>query len=203
MVDFALADAEQISNDRALVDRLLEGDEVAYREFFGDRFPGLFRFALTRLDGDEEQAQEAAQNAFVTAFEKLDSFRGESTLFTWLCGICRYQIHDLRKRESRRPRLVSAESGPDEPPSELERLPSPDPDPSESIERRDRIVRVHRTLDDLPPRYGRALEWKYIEGLSVRRIAELLEIGEKAAESLLTRARDAFRRRHGQALENP
>lgn len=199
MVDLARADAEQISNDRALVDRLLEGDEVAYREFFSARFPGLFRFALSRLDGDEEQAQEAAQSAFVTAFEKLDSFRGESTLFTWLCGICRFQIHDLRRRERRRPRLVSAETGPDEPLSELERLQSPEEDPADSLERKERIARVHQTLDDLPPRYGRALEWKYIEGLPVRRIAELLEVGEKAAESLLTRARDAFRQRHDQA----
>jgi RNA polymerase sigma-70 factor (ECF subfamily) len=49
------------------------------------------------------------------------------------------------------------------------------------------------TLDCLPPWYGDALEWKYIHGLSVKEIAERLNLGSKAAESLLTRARKAFR----------
>ena len=49
------------------------------------------------------------------------------------------------------------------------------------------------TLDALPGRYGEALEWKYIDGLSVREIAARLELGEKATESLLTRARESFR----------
>jgi DNA-directed RNA polymerase specialized sigma24 family protein len=48
-------------------------------------------------------------------------------------------------------------------------------------------------LDQLPTRYGDALEWKYGEGLSVKEIATRLGVGPKAAESLLTRARQAFR----------
>lgn len=200
MVDLARADAEQISTDRALVDRLLEGDEEAYREFFADRFPGLFRFALSRLGGDEDQAQEAAQKAFVTAFEKLDSFRGDSTLFTWLCGICRFQIGDLRKRRGRWPRLVSASRDGDVA-LKLDLLPNSADDPAAALDRQERVAQVHQALDELPPRYGQALEWKYIEGLSVRHIAERLEVREKAAESLLTRAREAFRRRYDQLAD--
>jgi DNA-directed RNA polymerase specialized sigma24 family protein len=52
---------------------------------------------------------------------------------------------------------------------------------------------VQLTLDYLPARYGDALEWKYIEELSVGEIADRLGVGYKAAESLLTRARAAFR----------
>jgi RNA polymerase sigma-70 factor (ECF subfamily) len=48
-------------------------------------------------------------------------------------------------------------------------------------------------LDYLPRRYGQVLEWKYIEGLSVKEIADKLGIAPKAAESTLTRARNAFR----------
>ena len=54
-----------------------------------------------------------------------------------------------------------------------------------------RIVQL--ALDHLPPRYSRALEWKYLEELSVDDIAARLQCTPKAAESLLTRARDAFR----------
>jgi RNA polymerase sigma-70 factor (ECF subfamily) len=48
-------------------------------------------------------------------------------------------------------------------------------------------------MDALPTRYGEVLEWKYIDGMPVAEIARRLEIGPKAAESLLTRARVAFR----------
>ncbi|MGH8238712.1 MAG: RNA polymerase sigma factor, partial [Steroidobacteraceae bacterium] len=52
---------------------------------------------------------------------------------------------------------------------------------------------VQATMDVLPQRYGDVLEWKYVDGLPVADIAARLEIGPKAAESLLTRARGAFR----------
>jgi len=71
---------------------------------------------------------------------------------------------------------------------------------SPSIERPDVAAwqaDIHRliqaTLDALPPRYGDVLEWKYVDGMPVAEIARRLEIGPKAAESLLTRARVAFR----------
>jgi RNA polymerase sigma-70 factor (ECF subfamily) len=52
---------------------------------------------------------------------------------------------------------------------------------------------VHLTLDLLPEHYARALQWKYVDGLSVEQIATRLGLSGKAAESLLTRARQAFR----------
>ena len=59
--------------------------------------------------------------------------------------------------------------------------------------RRDVRRLVQATIDALPTRYGDVLEWKYIDGLSVREIGSQLDVGPKAAESLLTRARNAFR----------
>ena len=52
---------------------------------------------------------------------------------------------------------------------------------------------VQVTLDHLPPHYASALEWKYLDELPVEKISERMGIGLKAAESLLTRARKAFR----------
>jgi RNA polymerase sigma-70 factor (ECF subfamily) len=64
----------------------------------------------------------------------------------------------------------------------------------EAVLRRDETARlVHVLLDRLPPRYAAALEWKYIDGLSVNEIAGRLELTSKAAESILSRAREAFR----------
>jgi RNA polymerase sigma-70 factor (ECF subfamily) len=65
--------------------------------------------------------------------------------------------------------------------------------PDEQLRRRELARVVQVTLDCLPEPYGDALEWKYIQGWSVDEIAGRLEVGPKAAESLLTRARQAFR----------
>ena len=66
-------------------------------------------------------------------------------------------------------------------------------DPETQLDRRELARLVQVTLDHLPGRYGDALEWKYLQGLSVEEIAERLGLGCKAVESLLTRARQAFR----------
>ncbi len=73
-------------------------------------------------------------------------------------------------------------------------------DPATALERKElaRLVRV--ALDYLPIRYGQALEWKYLAGLPVNEIARRLELSPKAAESLLTRARQAFRDDFGELL---
>jgi RNA polymerase sigma factor (sigma-70 family) len=65
--------------------------------------------------------------------------------------------------------------------------------PDAGLARADTGRIVQLVLDHLPPRYSRALEWKYLEDLSVDDIAIRLQCSPKAAESLLTRARDAFR----------
>jgi RNA polymerase sigma-70 factor (ECF subfamily) len=65
--------------------------------------------------------------------------------------------------------------------------------PEEQFRRREVSRLVHVTLECLPEPYGDALEWKYIQGWSVDEIASRLRVGPKAAESLLTRARQAFR----------
>ncbi len=70
--------------------------------------------------------------------------------------------------------------------------PSTD-DPLHGADRAELGRLVHAVLDRLPGRYGDALEWKYVEGRSVEEISERLGIGQTAAQSLLARARVAFR----------
>src|SRR5688572_12360615 len=87
-------------SERELVRRMLGGDEAAFDEFFADYFPRLFRFAVLRLR-DEDAAEDLVQNALIAAVRNLGSWRGEATLFTWLCTICRREISAWEKRTSR------------------------------------------------------------------------------------------------------
>lgn len=179
-------------DDRALVKRMLRGDEEAFTEFFNRSFPPLYRFALTRLDHDADAAEEIVQATLAKAVTKLSTYRGEAALFTWLCTFCRHELSAYYQRQRRAPRPVSLIEENPEVRAALDSLALADG--GRDAERRLELKRlVEVTLDNLPPRYGKALEWKYVEGLTVREIATRFGLGAKAAESLLTRARQAFR----------
>ncbi|HEX7282013.1 MAG TPA: RNA polymerase sigma factor, partial [Vicinamibacterales bacterium] len=83
--------------ERELVRRMLGGDEDAFDEFFADYFPRLFRFAVLRLR-DPDAAEDLVQNSLISGVRHLSSWRGEATLFTWLCTICRREISAWEKR---------------------------------------------------------------------------------------------------------
>lgn len=186
--------SELVHVDRALARRILGGDEAAFRDLFDRFFPRLYRFALARMPRDPEAARDIVQQTFCQAIERLDTYRGEAALYTWFCQICRNGVADHYRRISRSAsRVVLLEDQPDAR-AILESFAAPEADEPETGAMREQVHRlVEATLDALPGRYGEALEWKYIDGLSVREIAERLSLGEKAAESLLTRARESFR----------
>jgi RNA polymerase sigma-70 factor, ECF subfamily len=185
---------ELVHVDRALARRILGGDEAAFRDVFDRFFPRLYRFALARVPRDPEAARDIVQQTFCQAIERLDTYRGEAALYTWFCQICRNAVADHYRRTSRSAsRVVLLEDQPDAR-AILESFAAPEADEPEAGAMREQVHRlVEATLDALPGRYGEALEWKYIDGLSVREIAGRLSLGEKAAESLLSRARESFR----------
>ena len=185
---------EPVHVDRALARRILGGDERAFRALFDAYFPRLYRFALVRLRGDHDAATEIVQQTFCKAIERLDTYRGEAALYTWFCQICRNAILDhYRRRKVDNRYLLPLEDRPDLR-AVLESISAPATDrPDVAAWQADVHRLIQATMDALPPRYGDVLEWKYVDGMPVAEIARRLEIGPKAAESLLTRARVAFR----------
>ena len=183
-----------VSVERELVSRMLSGDERAFAEFFDGYFPGLYRFALTRLAGDEDAAEEVVQATMGRAMRKIGTYRGESALFTWLCTFCRHEIAAFCRRAHRD--QVSVGLTEDDPAiaTALAALAAGETAQEGALERAETRRLVHVVLDGLPPRYAQALEWKYVDGSSVQEIADRLQTSVKAAESMLTRAREAFRR---------
>lgn len=173
---------------------MLDGEERAFREFFDAHFPGLFRFAMTRLGRDADAAEEVAQSTLCKVVRKLHTYRGEASLFTWACTFCRWEISAWQVKHGRRGATVELVEEAPEVRAALESLSAlGELGPRDQLLRQEVADLVRLTLDQLSPRYGDALEWKYIEGLSVKEIATRLGVGPKAAESLLTRARQSFR----------
>jgi RNA polymerase sigma-70 factor (ECF subfamily) len=180
--------------DLRLARRLAAGDEEAFNEIFDGSFPALFRFALARLDQDAGAAEDVVQSTLMRATVKIDTYRGEASLLTWLCTFCRHEIAAHHERSGRERRTTPLAEEVPEIRAALESLAaSSADDPATALRRREIARLVHVALDSLPAHYADVLEWKYIEGLPVREIAARLGLSEKAAESLLTRAREAFR----------
>ena len=167
----------------------------AFDAFFNGYFPRLLqvRQDAARLT-TPTLAKEIVHVTLSKAIRKLASYRGEAALFTWLCTICRNEINDHIERVAReRQHVVLTEDLPDVR-AAVDALTAPSSDEPEdrlsSGLETTRLIQV--ALDRLPPRYGDALEWKYVYGLSVEEIAAKLGTGVEAAQSVLARAKRAF-----------
>ncbi|HXR91564.1 MAG TPA: RNA polymerase sigma factor [Steroidobacteraceae bacterium] len=187
-MDRALADESE------LVRRMLAGDQRAFDAFFEGHFARLYRFALPRLGGDAEATREVVQASLSKAMRKLALFRGDAAIFTWLCQICRREVVDYLRAHRRHADHVTLIDDQPDLRAAIESLEAPDEYDLVKTYGRAEVGRlVQAVLDRLPARYGDALEWKYIEGHSVEEIGARLGIGHAAAQSLLARARLAFR----------
>jgi RNA polymerase sigma-70 factor (ECF subfamily) len=185
---------EDVDDDRILVARMRAGEERAFNEFFDLYFHAVYRFARSRLSGDADLAKEVAQATLCQGLAKLHLYRGDAQLFTWLCAICRFEI-SAHHRRNRRSAIADATSLESESGEVAETVASSGDDPERRLMRDELSRFVRQTVDELPPRYAQALAWKYTDGLPVIEIASRLGLSVKAAESLLTRAREAFKTR--------
>lgn len=181
-----LADAE-------LRDTILAGDRAAAEGFFRRQLEPLYEFVHYRVGRERALAEDVVQDTFVTAFERLAGFDARSSLHTWLCGIARNKIREHRRKL--RPKRIEdvlrdSDADIDSILSGIEREPLPE----WVLEREETAELVGATLSSLPPDYREALVSKYVDGLSVAQIGARAGKSEKAAESVLHRARLAFSR---------
>lgn len=180
-------------DDKKLAKQLLAGDARAFDRFFDENFARLYRFTMARSSSDPEAAQEIVQMTLSRAVRKMHTFRAESTMFTWLCAICRHEISDWFQRQGRYEKhIVLVEDFP-EVQAAVDSFQAPLEDsPERQYQRVEALRLIQVALDRLPPRYGDVLEWKYVEGHSVKEISARLDIGTEATQSLLARAKRAF-----------
>lgn len=201
--------AEPVRDEINLVKRMLSGDVGAFETFSDHYIPAIHRFASSKLIGRRELALEISQQTVCKVMAKLGTWRGEGPLTAWLFACVRNEIAMHFRGAENRPR----ELGLDDDGVPMAAIAAPArSQPDQQLLTAETAERVHIVLDILDSRYASAIEWKYVEGLPVREIARRLSLSEKAAESLLTRARCAFRmeyqRLEGESLpmqhgENP
>jgi len=182
-----------VLDEQDLIDGMRRGEQRAFDQFFDAFAARLGAFAGRRSSLDAAALEDVVQTTMINAMRSLESFRGEATLFTWLCQICRNQLADLRRKAARQPKTQSFEQlGNGKPLAEVVQL-TEFRDPLDECAADSERGAVRRAINRLPSHYARILELRCGDDLTVPEIARMLQISESAAESRLVRARQAFR----------
>ena len=177
LVERALPAVVEDREEAAWIDRARAGEEAAFRWLLARYRQRVVRLAAHILR-DPEEAEDAAQEAFIRAFRRLGSYRGEARFFTWLCRIVVRTCLD-RQRLARwnRERHAGAEA----------------PGPPADADQPDLRLLVEALLDRLTPRLRAALVLRELEGMEYAEIAGALRIPVGTVRSRLNAARAQFR----------
>lgn len=173
------------ASEGALARRAGLGDRAAFEELFARLFPGSFRFALRMLDGDEQLAEDAVQEAWVKAWRALPDFRGSSRFQTWLFSIVARQVHDVRRRH--RPLAVDNELL--EPLVNRHSRPVTGTDPAQAVLDAELWETLTLALSELPWRQRATWLLREIEGFSYDDVARVLDTTPTVVRGQLHRAR--------------
>lgn len=167
--------------DLPLVEQALGGDLAAFEELVNHYRADVYRVAA-RIVGPED-AEDVAQDAFLRAFHKLDTFRGES-FRSWVLRIAHNRALNVLAR--RRPALVD----PLEQPEQLEGEQQPRLDPARKLEESERRARLASKLEQLRPAHRSVLVLRDLEGFSYEEIADVTDSPLGSVKGRLHRARE-------------
>lgn len=158
------------------------------RQFYDQHFQKVYRFVICRI-GNFPEAEEIVSDVFYQAFRDHQQYDAEHPPESWLLGIARHRVIDLLRKRSRRPKILHLDEELPEGALDLESSELPD----QLLEREELAERIEWVLSEMSPDEEKLLRWHYLDGKPVKKIAELLDVSEKAAEARLFRARAAFR----------
>jgi RNA polymerase sigma-70 factor, ECF subfamily len=151
-------------------------DPEWFREFYDRALPVVYGYFLNRCGGRVEVAQDLTQETFMAAVRGMQRREPIAAPLPWIVSIARRRLVDHYRRQSR-------ERGPRAP----DERRNPGVETTTAAE-----ARVIAALDSVSPTHRAAIVLRYVDGLPVREVAEVLGKSERAAESLLVRARRAL-----------
>jgi len=174
------------AQERALRDAVIAGDEAAWRVLYEQHFSPLYGHITFRVGGRRDRAEEVAQECWAIAVRRIRRFDPKAGTFgAWLHGIAENVLKNKHRRWRRR-------DGAEAPLREEQAAPAvASPDTTAAL-----AEHVATALGMLPECYQEMIRAKYRDGKTVAEIAEERNQTAKAVESMLSRARAAFRKEY-------
>jgi RNA polymerase sigma-70 factor (ECF subfamily) len=183
---------DRVQREAMLRQAVLAGDEAAWRAWCLESFDELDRFVLWRCGGRRDLADEVVQETWLTAVRRIRRFDPTRASFlAWLRGIAA----NVRRNQLRRDRRIASERF-------CTNGEVVTPDLAAAADEQDRAERTAAALDTLTERHEAVLRAKYFDGWTVDEIASSWNATPKAIESLLSRARAAFRGRFERLMKD-
>jgi RNA polymerase sigma-70 factor, ECF subfamily len=171
--------------DRDIVQRCRRGDIGAFEDLY-KRFGSRMYTVAYRMTGSAADAEDLVQDIFLQVYRRLDSYRGEAALGTWLHRLAVNVCLDFaRSKQGRRQRATDAID-------DLDALETPGHGPWRADAALDRMD-LERAVAQLPPSYRRAVLLHDVEGLEHHEVGDALGIAEGTSKSLLFKARMRLR----------
>ncbi len=168
---------------------LKQRDRDAWHKFYTSSITRLYNFIYYKLHRNQQAAEEVTQETYLNAYADVERYsREKGEVESWLTGIASNQVRSFLRR-SRRRKMETLGGAEDN-----LLIPNQPPSPEELLANQEVIDGVNAAIAELPERYGTVLKMKYMAMMSVREIAGKIESTEKAAERMLSRARDALKR---------
>jgi RNA polymerase sigma-70 factor, ECF subfamily len=180
------------SDDAELVRRAFARDDTAFRIIMERHNRRLYRIARGILRNDTE-AEDAVQEAYVSAFTHLDGFRGDSSLATWLARITMNEALGRLRRKRLAVDLDTFEAQRTE--AQIIQFPQTvaSDDPERTMAQREILQLVEQATDNLPEIFRIVFITRVIEGMSVEETADLLGLQPETVKTRLHRARRLVR----------
>jgi RNA polymerase sigma-70 factor (ECF subfamily) len=171
--------------DAALVQRVIEGDEGAFRVLYDRYFPRVYDFVQRRLR-NRADTEETVQEVFINLLSSVESYRGDAPFGAWVFGVTRRTVASRFKRK-RHPTVPLADDDTSEAPSPgLNRHP----DPHEAYEVQERLERMAEiALHELTADQRDLFRLHHLQHHSIQHIARMLNKSEDSVKSNLYRAR--------------
>ena len=173
--------------EAAIVRKVLSGDANAFETLVLEYEKNVYNIAL-RMTGNSEDAADMTQEAFIKAYNSLQSFRGDSKFSVWLYRIVSNVCRDFLRSKNRRPTVSLSVEDDDGEDAQLD-VADESQSPELLLDRKLTRDSVRRGLDSLPPDYRQILLLREIQGLSYDEIAQALSLEVGTVKSRIFRAR--------------
>ena len=182
------------AHDALLIERLRANEELAYEELI-KRFEHPVYNLVYRLLNDPSESADVVQEVFLKVFRKVDGFRGDCSLKTWIYRIAVHESYNQR-RWFRRHRFqeTALETDDEQSVSYMDILPDPGPSPFQMTVNHETRERIESALQEVKPVFRAAVILRDIEELSYEEIASILDTNLGTVKSRILRGREAVRK---------